>query len=267
MKIINLLLLLLAIQAWLAVAPASAQAPEDTTIRVLTFNIHRGVGVDEKYDLERIARIIRDAQPDVVAVQEVDKGTQRSQGIDQPARLAELTGLHATYGKAIDYQGGEYGQLILTRERPTTHEVHRLPGDPQREQRIALEVTTAKDGRAFRFVTTHLDHRGDSPDRLGQAREVATRFGGGELPVVLAGDFNAQPDSDALAVFGSWVNASSGATHLTFPAEAPVRQIDYVLASPAARWRVREARVLEEPAASDHRPLLAVLELSGGAAP
>src|SRR5690606_38823910 len=138
------------------------------------------------------------------------------------AQLAALTGMHPTFAKAIDHHGGEYGQLILTRAEPTASRVHRLPGDPEREQRIALEVTTEKDGRPFRFVTTHLDYRADSPDRLGQARELASLFAESPLPVVLAGDFNDVPDSRTLAVFAAdWMNASAGQSHPTYPASTP----------------------------------------------
>lgn len=74
-------------------------------LRVLTYNIHHGAGIDGKLDLERIARVIRDARPDIVALQELDRNTQRTRKVDQPAELARLTGLHGTFGGNIALQG------------------------------------------------------------------------------------------------------------------------------------------------------------------
>src|SRR4051794_910403 len=81
--------------------------------RVLTYNIHHGEGTDGRLDLGRIAGVIKSCQADVVGLQEVDQATERSGGVDQAATLSELTGLHATFGKAIDYRGGAYGLAVL----------------------------------------------------------------------------------------------------------------------------------------------------------
>lgn len=84
-------------------------------IRVLTYNIHHGEGLDGKVDLGRIAQVIQQAAPDVVALQEVDLGTERTGRVDQAAELGRLTGLHAVFGKAFDYSGGRYGAALLSR--------------------------------------------------------------------------------------------------------------------------------------------------------
>ena len=107
------------------VADGKAGAP--TRLRVLTYNIHHGEGLDKRLDLERIARIIRSTEPDLVAVQEVDYKTKRTNNLDTPAELAKLTGLHAYFAKAMDYQGGQYGQLILSRHPLTDTKTHLLP--------------------------------------------------------------------------------------------------------------------------------------------
>src|SRR5262245_18009288 len=91
--------------------PAGARAP----LRILTFNIRHGEGTDGVFKLARVADVINAQAPDLVALQEVDRGTRRVEGADQPAELARLTGLHGTFGKAMDYDGGEYGLVILSR--------------------------------------------------------------------------------------------------------------------------------------------------------
>ena len=84
-------------------------------LRVMTYNLHHGEGVDGQLDLPRIARVILDAKPDLVALQEVDRNATRTGVVDQSAEYIRLTGLHGWYGAAMPFQGGEYGQTLLSR--------------------------------------------------------------------------------------------------------------------------------------------------------
>ncbi len=128
-------------------------------IRVLCYNIHHGEGTDQKVDLPRLAQVISKLKPDLVALQEVDQGNKRTGQVDQPGELARLTGLHGIFGKQIPYQGGSYGQAILARSKPEHPKVHLLPGEPDREQRIAFEVTVTLAGQPIVFASTHLHHK------------------------------------------------------------------------------------------------------------
>src|ERR1700674_4341999 len=83
--------------------------PVPSTLRVLTYNIHHGEGTDGRVDLSRLAGVMKSVQPDIVALQEVDRGTERSGGVDQLAELERLTGMHAEFGKTMDYSGGRHG--------------------------------------------------------------------------------------------------------------------------------------------------------------
>ncbi|MCY2995293.1 MAG: hypothetical protein NTY19_46640 [Planctomycetota bacterium] len=105
---------LLAILA-LTVGLPSGQAAEPLRIRVLTYNIQHGEGTDGKIDLARTAAVIKRLTPDLAALQEVDKATTRSRGVDQAAELGKLTGMHVAFGKAMDFAGGRYGEAILSR--------------------------------------------------------------------------------------------------------------------------------------------------------
>ena len=261
----RLLIPLLTVLILYVTGPAVALAESPQTLRVLVYNIHHGAGTDGKLDMERIAGVIERAEPDLVALQEVDRGTRRTEGIDQPAVLGEMTGLHAAFGKAIDYQGGDYGQAILSRFPIQDVQVHPLPGSHDGEQRIAVsaKVRPGGDGEAIRFISTHLDHRPDPADRLAQAAEINELFTGDAIPTIAAGDFNAKPDSEVMKNLREhWTDAAAeaGSPEHTFPAPSPRKRIDYVLYRPADHWRVVEARVIEEKVASDHRPLLVVLE-------
>ena len=91
------------------------EQPRQTSLRVLTYNVHHCQGTDGKFDYGRIAEIINDLKPDIAALQEIDVDTNRASGVDQAAVLAELTGLNYRFGRAIDFDSGQYGLAILSR--------------------------------------------------------------------------------------------------------------------------------------------------------
>ena len=140
----------------------------------------------------------------------------------------------------------------------------------ERRNATVVVVQPWEGGPAVRFVATHLNYR-DEAERVREVEAIqrALKQGdGADLPIILAGDLNARPGAAPLKLFAAdWKDAADdggagdapGAA--TFPAEKPVRRIDYVLLRPAAGWRVVETKVVEEPVASDHRPVLAVVEL------
>ena len=245
----------------LAVVLAAAADPKPVTLRVLTYNIHHGEGTDGKIDLPRLAKVIAAAEPDFVALQEVDDRCKRSGGVDQTAELARLTKLHGRFGKAIDYDGGGYGQAILSRFPLPEVSVHLLPGVPDRERRVAVaaRVRVGDGGPEVTFATTHLHHlRADFREQ--QAEELNRMFGATGGPVILAGDLNATPEAKPLDVLkAKWTVAVP--QEGTYPSGKPTKVIDYVLARPGGRFRVIETRVIDEPTASDHRPVLVVVEL------
>jgi endonuclease/exonuclease/phosphatase family metal-dependent hydrolase len=110
------------------------------TLRVLSYNIHHGEAMDKKFDYQRLAKVINDLSPDIVALQEVDVGTERASGVDQATLLGKLCKMHHAFGQAMPYQGGQYGEAILSRFSIETVLVHPLPYQFEQEPRAALEV-------------------------------------------------------------------------------------------------------------------------------
>jgi endonuclease/exonuclease/phosphatase family metal-dependent hydrolase len=256
---------LLILACSLAVGKTSFGDEPGRTIRVLTYNIHHGEGADGKLDLERIAKVIMSEKPDLVALQEVDQKTKRTGGVDQLERLAILTGMFSTFGPAMDYQGGSYGVGILSRWPLIGAKTHSLPAPTGVEPRAVLSAEVAIDDRGtkIRFLGTHVDHRSDPAQRTAQVARIRELFPPKPdgLSELLAGDFNATPDSEVIkSLLTEWTDTASGQTFLTSPAGSPKRRIDYILLRPSTGWRVVETRALDESVASDHRPVLAILE-------
>ena len=246
-----------------AASLASGQAAEPLRVRVLTYNIQHGEGTDGKIDLARTAAVIKRLTPDLVALQEVDKATTRSRGVDQAAELGKLTGMHVAFGKAMDFAGGQYGEAILSRYPLTEVQVHNLPFTEGCEPRCALaaHVRLGDDGPEFVFAGTHLEHA-KAPVRLCQAQKLNPALAAkNTLPTILAGDFNDVPDSPAIKVLQPhWTDATAGQPQPTWPSDQPRMKIDYVFFRPTDGWRVVEKQVSDESIASDHCPLLVVLE-------
>lgn len=225
------------------------------TLRVLSYNIHHGEAMDERFDYERLARVINDLSPDVVALQEVDDGTERASGVDQAALLGKLCKMHHAFGQAMPYQGGRYGEAILSRFPILKTAVHPLPYDPNREPRAAVEVLIEPEGIGpVRLVGTHLCHQ-DNTVRVKQTTRLRQLFGGVQSPpTILAGDFNARPGSDPMNVLldAGWSDTI-----------APLSRIDYILVRASDPWKVVEVKIVDEPVVSDHDPVLAVLQWQG----
>lgn len=228
---------------------------------VMTYNIHHGRGVDDQVNLQRIAEVIKESAPDLVALQEVDDKTMRTSLVDQTAELARLVGMEGLFVRQIDYEGGRYGQAILCRFPAKDLFVHWLPGAPERERRIAGAVNVRLGSREIVFVTTHLHHANDTIRAL-QAHELNRVFTSNDMKdriVIVAGDLNAVPKSDTLGILEKhWQSVTAERTDaLTFPANVPNRQLDYILYRPTEALRVVESWVIGETLASDHRPLVA----------
>jgi endonuclease/exonuclease/phosphatase family metal-dependent hydrolase len=236
---------------------------EPIRLRVLCYNIHHAQGVDGKLDVPRIARVILSVKPDLVALQEMDQNTKRTQKVDQVAELARLTKMKSVFGANIDFQGGRYGNAILSRFPITRHKNHRLPNMDMGEQRGVLEsVIKISKEQSILFLATHFDHRRPDTERRASAKFINGMVGQQKnTPAILAGDLNDVPGSPTLKEIGKlWLRTNSEITP-TVPVTKPVRQIDYILVRPKDRWKVVETQVLDEAVASDHRAIFAVIEL------
>jgi endonuclease/exonuclease/phosphatase family metal-dependent hydrolase len=200
-----------------------------------------------------------------VALQAVDEGTRRSSGVRQALELGRLTGLHPVFGDAMEFEGGQYGVAVLSRWPAVSSRNQPLPGLPNREPRTALTVVVRPWPGAppVSFTSTHLDFgRGDGRDAQADALNAMLATDDRSLSI-LAGDLNSAEDSEVLRILRErWQEiVVPGITSLS-PGRPGGFRLDYLLMRPAERWRVTEARLVDGPLASDHIPVLAVLELN-----
>ncbi|UPK70713.1 endonuclease/exonuclease/phosphatase family protein [Chitinophaga filiformis] len=235
------------------------------TLKVLSYNIHHANPPSRPglIDLDAIARVINEQQPDFVALQEVDVYTGRSgKDVHEADVLAAKTGMRAFFAKAIPYDGGEYGIAVLSRYPLKETHVYALPSVPgvEAEPRALCTVTvTLADGRQLMMASTHLDVTKSDSNRILQTREISHILGQAAMPVILAGDMNAKEESKAISILDSTFTRTCKTCPFTIPVEAPRSAIDFIMYKPASAFRVVQHKVIPERYASDHLPVLATL--------
>lgn len=239
-------------------------------LRVMSYNIHVGVGMDKRQDLARIAEVIRRERPDLVGLQEVDRGVERTGRVDEIRELARLTGMEYAFAHNLDYQGGQYGVAVLSRFPILSVDHRRYLNRRERERRGFIRVEVEAGGRRVNFVTTHLDYQQDD-GRLYETEQLLRALEGVEGPLVVTGDFNDEPEGSAYRLMlrsgfaDAWarvhgVAAAAEGEGFTYPADKPSKRIDYVFYRDDGRTKA-EAAAVGRTQASDHLPLSVVLSL------
>lgn len=227
-------------------------------LRLVTYNIKHGHGMDGVVNLDRIAAVLRPLDADVIFLQEVDQGCARSGQADQPAALAGALGLESRFGAFRPYDGGRYGMAILTRLPVRRAEVIALPPGPNPLTCLELEL----DFHGTSITVTGLHLVMTEAQRLAQARFLANRYRDASRPIILAGDLNSERESPILDVLGAQFDyPAKRAAPLTFPSVDPVKEIDFFLFAPKGAWTIDDHRVVDETMASDHRPVSASARL------
>ena len=226
------------------------------TLNLMTFNIYHGETMKGDFDLNYIARIIQDQQPDFVALQEVDFKTKRAMNKDIATELGIRTGMAPLFGQAMPYNGGGYGVGVLTKWPIERSQLIKLPGSNHAEPRVALEISVVlPSGNSLLFISTHLDHS-DAEVRRNQMQFLKNRYQTKDIPVIIAGDFNEIPTGENIkSVLENFKMSDAEKQQQTYPSNQPTGKIDYILLSKVHNWKVLSTGVVNDSIASDHRAL------------
>jgi len=236
----------------------AAESVGQDTLRILSYNIHHGAGMDLKLDLERIAKLIKDLNPDLVALQEIDSVVTRTEGVNQAEVLGHLTEMQSVFGEFMPYQGGKYGMAVMSKWPILESTNNRLPDGSEPRSALGIRVTSPKTGRELHFVSIHFYET--ETERLAQAQALAVAYEAVDSPVILAGDYNSEPDSPVIAFLKEqWGFVDKGEDHFTFSSFEPVKEIDYFALRPFEAFSVLNQFTVDEPVASDHKPIFVEL--------
>lgn len=250
----NAILLAVALMLFLPLSKvysAESDTRNDNTLRIMSYNVRNGRGMDNVTNFQRIADAIKKANPDVVAIQELDSVTGRSGQTDVLRELAERTLMYHTFAPAISYDGGKYGIGMLSKEKPLSYYYLSLPG--REEVRALLLVEFEK----YVYCCTHLSlTEADRMNSLPIIRKEAAAF---SKPFFIGGDWNAHPDSEFIKAIQKDFVFLTNPGQFTFPADKPDETIDYIAAyaKDTTSFTRLSSAVLNEPSASDHCPIVA----------
>ncbi|MBD0776449.1 endonuclease/exonuclease/phosphatase family protein [Maribacter sp. ANRC-HE7] len=232
------------------------------TLKVISFNILHGATTKNDFNLDTIAGVINKYKPDLVAMQEVDFKTNRAKKFDLPTEIGIRTNMVSLFARAMYFDGGEYGEAVLSKLSFIASENIPLPHQSSSEPRAALLTRVkTKNGNVIQFVGTHLDHLGDNTDRLMQAKAINEVLGASEYPTLLVGDLNDGPDSETLKILRKtfYKPQIPEARQKTWPANQPKVCLDHILYNMPERWKVIDYEIVCENYASDHCIVIATL--------
>ncbi|MEJ9233215.1 endonuclease/exonuclease/phosphatase family protein [Peribacillus butanolivorans] len=247
-------------------------------LRVMSYNIHYGHNMNNQYDLESIANVIRESKADIIGLQEVDvHWADRSHFENEIKILAESLNMHYFYAPIYDFPSDQVGQpnrqfgvAILSKYpilKVENRQITRLStqgGNTEPELLPGLAETLINvKGIKVNVYSTHLDYRPDPKIRKMQIEDMLNIMSESNKEQILIGDMNAIPTSPELAPLFSTFKDTWKEVHdhvgYTFPANQPNRTIDYILTTHGIQT---ESSEIIESLASDHRPLISDVILS-----
>jgi endonuclease/exonuclease/phosphatase family metal-dependent hydrolase len=232
-------------------------------LKIMSYNIHVGQDAANNDQLKNMAAFIKLSKADIVGLQEVDSVCNRSGKVDQMKYLAEETGMYYAYARHFAFDGGSYGVGILSKFPLTNIRDHRIiltsNGKSDAATRALLTANIFSGDKEIMFVTVHMDYR-DSNSRLAQSQELVKLLGGTKLPVILTGDFNAEPGTKEIVHLQTILTDTGKDSDLSYPAVKPIKKIDFVMVTKAHLAKVKKLQV-HQVLFSDHLPVMTTVSL------
>ncbi|MEX0423500.1 endonuclease/exonuclease/phosphatase family protein [Providencia rettgeri] len=249
------------------------------TIKVATYNIGKNELSPDVSNLDGLNKAIAKIDADVIVLTEIDNKTARSKKVHQLEEIAKANKMDFAFGKALDFDGGEYGVGILSKYKIDKSKVINLPsGDA--EQRVVLISQISKPGFDAPIIVmgTHLDWQKDPTIRIGQVRHILdasigdtdTGFDNIAASIkILAGDFNSTANEQPIQEIRYMWNPVElkGVDYRSWPAVNPAIDIDHIFTFKGQVWDVKKMEIPMDSkefrwsSVSDHLPIIAELEL------
>lgn len=231
---------------------------EEIPLRIMTYNIRYGKGIDGRVDLNEIAKVIEEANVDIVGLQEVEESSPRSRFINQTRYLAEELGMYAVFGPAISIGPYGYGNAILSRFPILSFTIH--PVSSSREHRNFIKGEISIGGHPITFISTHLGLSHE--ERLRHVEKIVDIIAEETRPLFIVGDFNSTPDSLEVKKMRAYVDDThrkgGSDPRYTFASDNLQYRIDYIFT--CTRSSVIHTEIIES-FASDHLPVLTEVRL------
>jgi endonuclease/exonuclease/phosphatase family metal-dependent hydrolase len=232
-------------------------------VKVMTYNIHHGANAAEVDQLDEMAKFIKSSGAELIGLQEVDSVCKRSGNVDQMKRLGELTGMYFAFARHMAYDGGAYGQGILSKypiSGMRNNRITLLKKDGAKDSRALISVEVAMPNkRKLTFASVHFAL--DAPSRNIQSAETINYLQTDKMPVILTGDLNAEPNQKEIVNLDQYF-VNTDPNHLfTFPESKAIKTIDYIFVSKRSLKKVLNYQVFPENKLSDHLPAMASVTL------
>lgn len=243
-------------------ATSDTTVPGDT-LTVMTYNIHHANPPETKegvIKIDSIATVIKKVNPDLVALQEIDVNTKRSgTALNEAKRLAELTGMYSFFVKTLDYDGGAYGIAVLSRfpiKDSVGYLLPKEPGTNEETRGLCLIKIELPGGQPLYFASTHLGLSKNT--RLMQADSIINVLSRLSAPLIIGGDFNAEPGSETINKFVAVLKRSCTTNcEPTIPYDHPREKIDFLFYKGNGLLNPIQLKVLNGVKWSDHLPVVA----------
>lgn len=245
----------------------SCRQEQSINLKIMTYNIHHGEGMDGVLDLSRSAKIIASQAPDLCGLQEVDNYCTRTNKVGQIEFLAQKTSMTGTFGKFMNFQTGEYGMATLTAKPLISTKILQLPDGKYEPRSSIIHEVQLEENCILSFANVHFDwisEKEGSINRLKQAKVLVKYLDELNNATIVTGDFNCKPDSPTMKYFAAqgFVFLQKGDNNLSFQGEHK-SEIDHVIFrnEGKVKFKKKSSQLLEEPVVSDHRPLITELEV------
>jgi len=224
----------------------------------MSYNIRNFLGADEKKNVTRVTDVIKKVKPDVVAIQEVDNKTRRSNFTDEMQLIGNITKMHYFFKKNIPRQDGEYGIGILSKEKPIKIYKYDLPGQIETRGILVAEF------KEYIFMCTHNSRNQTFRMKsINILKKVINDMKNKKKPIFFAGDLNARPNNEYIKILKQLFKIISNPSNFTFRADKPTHTLDYIMYRDAKdiKMKVLSNKVLYGEIGSDHLPLIVKVNL------